>query len=238
MLAIEQHEASDRGEHEQGDRQAGDAGDERGERAEARDLRHQHARRGDARRRRRARSRATWEENVRLAQHADRIGIDAIVPVARWRGYGGARNLGERSFETFTWAAGLLALTRAHPGLRDLPRAARPSRAGGEDGGDRRSHLRRALRAQHRLRLEPAGAGDVRHHASASTTSATWSPTSGRRCCEQLWTVPGESRLRRHLLPGRARLLGPQAGAGALPGDHERRHEPRRPRVRRASTAT
>ena len=54
---------------------------------------------------------ATWEENRRLAQHADRLGFDAIVPVARWRGYGGASNLGERSFETFTWATGLLEAT-------------------------------------------------------------------------------------------------------------------------------
>ena len=54
---------------------------------------------------------ATWEENLRLAMHADRIGIDAIVPVARWRGYGGRSNLGLRSFETFTWATGLLART-------------------------------------------------------------------------------------------------------------------------------
>src|SRR5437762_6148228 len=55
---------------------------------------------------------ATWDENRRLALHADRLGLDAIVPVARWRGYGGAANLGDRSFETFTWAAGLLAATR------------------------------------------------------------------------------------------------------------------------------
>ena len=55
---------------------------------------------------------ATWEENRRLAQHADRLGLDAIVPVARWRGYGGTSNLGERSFETFTWASGLLAATQ------------------------------------------------------------------------------------------------------------------------------
>jgi alkanesulfonate monooxygenase SsuD/methylene tetrahydromethanopterin reductase-like flavin-dependent oxidoreductase (luciferase family) len=55
---------------------------------------------------------ATWEENVRLAQKADRLGLDAIVPVARWRGYGGDSNLGERSFETFTWATGLLAATQ------------------------------------------------------------------------------------------------------------------------------
>lgn len=53
----------------------------------------------------------TWDENLRLAKWADRIGIDAIVPIARWRGYGGDANLGDRSFETFTWATGLLAAT-------------------------------------------------------------------------------------------------------------------------------
>ena len=54
---------------------------------------------------------ATWTENLGLATRADRIGLDAIVPVARWRGYGGTANLGDRSFETFTWATGLLART-------------------------------------------------------------------------------------------------------------------------------
>jgi FMNH2-dependent dimethyl sulfone monooxygenase len=53
----------------------------------------------------------TWDENVRLAQWADRLGLDAVVPIARWRGYGGAANLGDRSFETFTWATGLMAAT-------------------------------------------------------------------------------------------------------------------------------
>src|SRR5438477_9924584 len=55
---------------------------------------------------------ATWRENLRYARWADRLGLDAIVPVARWRGYGGSANLGDRSFETFTWATGLLAATR------------------------------------------------------------------------------------------------------------------------------
>jgi alkanesulfonate monooxygenase SsuD/methylene tetrahydromethanopterin reductase-like flavin-dependent oxidoreductase (luciferase family) len=54
----------------------------------------------------------TWEENVRYAQWADRIGLDAVIPIARWRGYGGEANLGDRSFETFTWATGLLAATK------------------------------------------------------------------------------------------------------------------------------
>ena len=53
----------------------------------------------------------TWEETLALARWADRLGLDAVVPIARWRGYGGAANLGDRSFETFTWATGLLAHT-------------------------------------------------------------------------------------------------------------------------------
>src|SRR3954470_986642 len=55
---------------------------------------------------------ARWPEIQGYAQHADRIGVDAIVPVARWRGYGGDANLGDASFETFTWATGLLAATQ------------------------------------------------------------------------------------------------------------------------------
>ena len=54
---------------------------------------------------------ATWEETLRYAQTADRLDLEAVIPVARWRGYGGDHNLGERSFETFTWATGLLAGT-------------------------------------------------------------------------------------------------------------------------------
>ena len=52
-----------------------------------------------------------WDESVRYAQWADRIDLDACVPIARWRGYGGEKNLGDRSFETFTWATGLLCHT-------------------------------------------------------------------------------------------------------------------------------
>lgn len=55
---------------------------------------------------------ATWEESVRLALAAERTGLEAIVPLARWRGHGGRLNPAARSFETFTWAAGLAALTK------------------------------------------------------------------------------------------------------------------------------
>jgi alkanesulfonate monooxygenase SsuD/methylene tetrahydromethanopterin reductase-like flavin-dependent oxidoreductase (luciferase family) len=52
-----------------------------------------------------------WPLNVRLAQAADRAGIEAFVPVARWRGLGGQTNPWGESFESYTWAAGLAALT-------------------------------------------------------------------------------------------------------------------------------
>ena len=54
----------------------------------------------------------TWPEQVRLAQAAERAGIDAIIPVARWRSPSPSRTMAvHRSFEPFTWAAGISALT-------------------------------------------------------------------------------------------------------------------------------
>lgn len=54
---------------------------------------------------------AEWEESVRIALLAEKAGIEAIIPVARWKGMGGAVNFNHRNFETFTWAAGLAAKT-------------------------------------------------------------------------------------------------------------------------------
>ena len=53
----------------------------------------------------------TWDESVRVAQLAEHVGIEAIIPVARWKGMGGSVNFNHRNFETFTWAAGLSAVT-------------------------------------------------------------------------------------------------------------------------------
>ena len=53
----------------------------------------------------------TWQDNVRLAQMADEAGFEALLPVGRWKGYGGASNFNHRTFESFTWAAGIAAKT-------------------------------------------------------------------------------------------------------------------------------
>ena len=54
----------------------------------------------------------SWDDNVRLAQAADDAGFEFFLPLGRWRGWGGATNYQESSFETLTWAAALLALTK------------------------------------------------------------------------------------------------------------------------------
>jgi alkanesulfonate monooxygenase SsuD/methylene tetrahydromethanopterin reductase-like flavin-dependent oxidoreductase (luciferase family) len=54
----------------------------------------------------------TWADNVALARMVDDAGFEALLPVGRWRGYGGATNFNHRTFESFTWAAGIAALTR------------------------------------------------------------------------------------------------------------------------------
>jgi len=55
---------------------------------------------------------ASWENNLRLAQMADELGIECMVPIARWKGYGGDSNPNGSSFESIAWACGLLAATR------------------------------------------------------------------------------------------------------------------------------
>ena len=49
----------------------------------------------------------SWPTNLAIAQTADKYGYEAMVPVARWRGFGGESNFNGTNFETYTWAAGL-----------------------------------------------------------------------------------------------------------------------------------
>jgi len=51
--------------------------------------------------------RPTWPNVRTLTALADAAGFEALVPVARWRGFGGATNFNGACFETFTWAAGV-----------------------------------------------------------------------------------------------------------------------------------
>jgi alkanesulfonate monooxygenase SsuD/methylene tetrahydromethanopterin reductase-like flavin-dependent oxidoreductase (luciferase family) len=54
---------------------------------------------------------AKWPDVARLAQMADKAGLEFFLPIARWKGFGGTTNSREHSFETFTFAAALAAIT-------------------------------------------------------------------------------------------------------------------------------
>src|SRR6266446_2200009 len=54
---------------------------------------------------------ASWEDCLRLARMADAAGIDFLLPIGRWKGYGGDTDYQGATLETFTWACGLLAST-------------------------------------------------------------------------------------------------------------------------------
>ena len=55
---------------------------------------------------------ASWSDNLALARAADEAGIDFMLPIGRWKGYGGSTDYQGTSFETLTWAAGLLQATK------------------------------------------------------------------------------------------------------------------------------
>jgi FMNH2-dependent dimethyl sulfone monooxygenase len=54
---------------------------------------------------------ASWPDCLALARMADAAGIDFLLPIGRWKGYGGDTDLHGESLETITWATGLLAAT-------------------------------------------------------------------------------------------------------------------------------
>ena len=53
-----------------------------------------------------------WDDNLALARMADEAGIEFILPVGRWKGYGGDTDYMGTTLETITWATGLLAKTK------------------------------------------------------------------------------------------------------------------------------
>src|SRR5262249_12759566 len=56
--------------------------------------------------------RADWSEIETLAHIADAAGLEFILPIARWKGYGGETKVRAASFETLTHAAAVAAITR------------------------------------------------------------------------------------------------------------------------------
>ena len=55
---------------------------------------------------------ASWDNCVTAAKLADEAGLEFLLPIGRWHGYRGETDTQGSTFETLTWACGLLALTQ------------------------------------------------------------------------------------------------------------------------------
>jgi FMNH2-dependent dimethyl sulfone monooxygenase len=56
--------------------------------------------------------RAEWDAVTEAARLADDAGLEFLLPIARWHGYGGKTDRQGTSFETLTFATGMAALTK------------------------------------------------------------------------------------------------------------------------------
>src|ERR1700751_3841332 len=55
---------------------------------------------------------ASWPDCLPLARMADEAVIDFMLPIGRWKGYGGDTDFHGATLETITWAVGLLGATK------------------------------------------------------------------------------------------------------------------------------
>jgi hypothetical protein len=95
----------------------------------------------------------TWQNNLDIAVMADRAGIEALVPVARWKGFGGKTNFNGTCLRDIHLGRRAGGGHAAGGRLFDVACADGPSYRGGQTGHHHRSHLEWALRAQRRVRL-------------------------------------------------------------------------------------
>jgi dimethylsulfone monooxygenase len=54
----------------------------------------------------------SWPTTLELGRLADEMEFEALVPVGRWKGFGGETNFNGPGFECFTWAAGMAGATK------------------------------------------------------------------------------------------------------------------------------
>ncbi len=54
----------------------------------------------------------TFEKNLQIVDMLEESGFECIVPIARWRGFGGPTNFNGNALETYTWASALAARSK------------------------------------------------------------------------------------------------------------------------------
>ncbi len=54
----------------------------------------------------------TYEHSVKISQLADELGLELLVPVGRWKHFGGTTRFNENNLEVFTWATAMACNTQ------------------------------------------------------------------------------------------------------------------------------
>src|SRR6516225_2042173 len=105
-----------------------------------------------------------WPDTKDIAQAVDRAGMEALLPVGRWKGYGGPSNFNNCTFESFTWASAIGAVTNYCTVLATV----HVPLVHPQDGGDHRSRDWRPLRHERGVRMVQERIRHVRRpHAPA-----------------------------------------------------------------------
>ena len=163
-----------------------------------------------------------WDDNVRLAQMADAAGMEVLLPVGRWKGYGGPTNFNNRTFETFTWAAGISAKTQhcaiiatAHAPLVHPVTAAKQA-ATVDHIADGRFALN-VVCGWFRNEFDMFGA-EWRAHDRRYDYAGEW-----LQVIRRLWSETTEFDFDGEFFQGRGLWSEPKAGAGPRAPGHERR---------------
>ena len=110
----------------------------------------------------------TWADNRKLARMADAAGFEALLPVGRWKGYGGETNFNNRTFESLTWAAGIAAETSHATVFSTVHAPLVHPVAAAKDGRDGGPYFGRPFRAQPRRRLVQERVRHVRPQDAAA----------------------------------------------------------------------
>jgi FMNH2-dependent dimethyl sulfone monooxygenase len=53
----------------------------------------------------------TWQDQLDIAKLADDMGMELMVPIGRWKGFGGRLDFNGHCYETYAWAAGIAQAT-------------------------------------------------------------------------------------------------------------------------------
>ncbi len=172
-----------------------------------------------------------WEDNLALAKMSDEAGIEFMLPVGRWKGYGGDTDYMGTSLETITWATGPARPHQAADRVRHRARAAVSSADRGQAVRHRRPCQRRPLRIEHRGRLERGRVPDVRRVAARPRAALRLRPGMARRGEDGVGAA-GRFRIRRPVHQAQEGARQAQALRRLAPADHERRRVGDRPRLR------